>query len=269
MMNQRRINPSATLLPSGQVLVAGGDVIPDLSSAELFQPATNPFALLAGNNTFSGNQTVNGNVSATSFIGNGAGLTGVNASMLGGIGAGMFARRDTSNLFTGNQTVNGSVTATSFFGDGSGLTGVSAVFASSAADSQMLGGIAANRYARLDIANAFTGDQSVTGNVSTTGTVRIGGGTPIVEHLSRAFTLSVPVISPGNCNLAAITVAFPGAADGDTLALGISNAMTSAGALTYFAWVSAANAVSFRVCNPRGPSNALLTGSVRVDIWKH
>ena len=133
----------------------------------------------------------------------------------------------------------------------------------------MLGGIAANRYARLDTANAFTGDQAVTGNMSTTGTVRIGGGTPIVEHLSRTFTLLLPALSPGNCNTSAITGGFPGAADGDTLALGVSNAMTSSGALTYFAWVSAANAVSFRVCNPRGPSSPPLTGSVRVDLWKH
>ena len=116
-------------------------------------------------------------MTATSFIGNGAGLTGVNASMLGGIAVGLFAHRDTSNLFVGSQTVNGTVTATSFAGDGSGLTGVAATSAAFAV-------------------NAAT------------------------------FTISLPAISPGNCNTSSIAVGFPDATDGDTLALGIPNAMT-------------------------------------------
>ena len=45
--------------------------------------------------------------------------------------------------------------------------------------------------------------------------------------------------------------------------------MTASGALTYFAWVSAANTVTIRVCNPRGPASSTLTNVVRVDIWKH
>jgi hypothetical protein len=93
-----------------------------------------------------GNVTTTGNVTAASFSGSGAGLTGVaaltaasaanatnadtanSANNLGGVPAASYARRDTTNTFSGNQavngnlTVNGTVTGTQFYGDGSGLT---------------------------------------------------------------------------------------------------------------------------------------------------
>ena len=81
------------------------------------------FAQLNGSNTFTGNQTVNGNVNATNFAGNGAGLTGVaaatantanlatNASQLGGVAAGSYARLDIGNTFTGNEAVTGNLNA--------------------------------------------------------------------------------------------------------------------------------------------------------------
>jgi YVTN family beta-propeller protein len=125
------------------------------------------FSQLNGGNTFTGNQTVNGNVAATNFIGNGAGLTGVNASSLGGVTAGNFARQDIGNIFSGNQIVNGNVTASAFFGNGAGLTGIvastanTANFALSAGDAMTLGLVPAANYARLDIGNIFTGNQTV------------------------------------------------------------------------------------------------------------
>ncbi len=82
------------------------------------------------------------------------------------------------NTFTGNQTVNGAVTATSFVGDGSGLTGVNAATATNATNAAELGGVAAAKYARLDISNSFTGNQSIAGNMG------IGTTTP-------AFALDV------------------------------------------------------------------------------
>ena len=54
---------------------------------------------------------VAGAVTATNFIGNGAGLTGL--PLLAG-----------SNTFTGNQTIGGTVTAANFIGSGAGLTGI-------------------------------------------------------------------------------------------------------------------------------------------------
>ena len=93
-----------------------------------------------------GNVVASGNVTASSFSGSGAGLTGVaaltaasaanatnaataaTANNLGGVPAASYARRDTTNTFSGDQTVNGNltvngtVTGTQFYGDGSALT---------------------------------------------------------------------------------------------------------------------------------------------------
>jgi trimeric autotransporter adhesin len=58
---------------------------------------------LAAANTFTANQKVNGTMTATSFSGNGAALTNVNAAKLGGLGAGAFAQLAANNTFTGSQ----------------------------------------------------------------------------------------------------------------------------------------------------------------------
>ena len=63
-------------------------------------------------NTFTANQTVNGTLTATSLSGNGASVTNVNASQLGGLASSAFAQLAANNTFTGNQTVNGNVSAT-------------------------------------------------------------------------------------------------------------------------------------------------------------
>jgi uncharacterized repeat protein (TIGR03803 family) len=134
--------------------------------------------LTNGNNTLNGIQTISGAVNATSFSGNGAAMTSVNAASLSGVSSSNFARLDIGNLFSGNQNVSGTVSATSFFGDGSNLTNVtastanfanSATMALSAGNSSSLGGIIAGNYARLDVGNIFNGAQNITGDLSLTG----------------------------------------------------------------------------------------------------
>ena len=166
------------------------------------------------------------------------------------------------NTFSGNQTVNGAVSATSFTGSGMGLTGVNAV---------TLGGISSLSYARVDVGNSFTGNQSISGNLSTAGSTILGGGTPIVEHLSALFNPSIAALKPATCATANFTLT--GASDGDTLALGVPNARMTGGTgviLNYFAWVSATNTVTIQVCNVGGsPQKTAGTGAIRVDVWKH
>ncbi|MBI3406189.1 MAG: tail fiber domain-containing protein [Acidobacteria bacterium] len=99
--------------------------------------------------------TLTGGLTATTFTGNGAALTNVNALTLAGNAASFFATTG-ANSFTGNQSVTGGVTATAFFGDGAALSNVNAV---------TLGGNAPGFFATTG-ANSFTGDQSVTGNVT-------------------------------------------------------------------------------------------------------
>jgi hypothetical protein len=95
------------------------------------------------------------------------------------------AKFDSTVTFTGGQT---------FTGDGSGLTnlnpanissgtaGISitgnAATAASATNAADLNGVPGSSYARLDIANSFTGNQAVNGALTTTGSVGIGTTTP-------------------------------------------------------------------------------------------
>ncbi|HKF20426.1 MAG TPA: hypothetical protein VKE93_02590, partial [Candidatus Angelobacter sp.] len=72
-------------------------------------------------NTFSASQTVNGNMTASAFIGNGGGLSNVNAAMLNNLTSASFAQ-----LGASSNTFTGSVTAASFSGNGSAVTNVNA-----------------------------------------------------------------------------------------------------------------------------------------------
>ena len=218
-----------------------------LSDQEILSESSG-FALLSGNNSFNGNQTVNGNVDASLFLGDGSGLTNLNPAQLA----------------SGTAAINISGTA------------ASAVNATNAGNASNLGGVAASNYARLDIGNNLSGNQSVTGNVSASGNLSsggsttIGGGTPIVEHLSATFSPSFPALKPSTCATANFTVT--GASDGDTLALGVPNARTSGGGtIVHFAWVSAANTVTVRACNidSNAPQKTAGSGVIRVDLWKH
>jgi hypothetical protein len=95
---------------------------------------------LATSNTFNGNQTVNGTISAASFSGSGSGITNLlgsnvqgtvatatNALELGGLppvayqSAGSYATTTGNNTFTGTQTVNGILALPSTTGSTNGV----------------------------------------------------------------------------------------------------------------------------------------------------
>jgi hypothetical protein len=62
-----------------------------------------------------------------------------------------------------------------------------------------------------------------------------------------------------------------GAADGDTVSLGVPTALATASTtLAFSGWVSAANTVSVRVCQVAvtGTSDPA-AATVRADVWKH
>src|SRR5579863_1668169 len=110
------------------------------------------------------------------------------------------------------------------------------------------------------------------GDVAASGSVTIGsGGTPIVEHLSMTFSVSFSPLKPSSC-FTPPPFSFLGASDGDTIAIGVPNAMmTLSNIMIYSAWVSAPNTISIRACN-LDPNTSLKTGpsgTIRVDDWKH
>lgn len=294
--NAMLANPSLSVtagagLTGGGLVALGGTTTVSLTpntcavgSAVTAHPfSCSPFAGL-GANTFTGNQTM-------------PNLT-VPGAILSGTG-------NFISAFSGSPTLSGSNNlGPGVFGisqGGVGVTGISAngpgVSGSSISGAAVLGrtqstsailaaGIFINDASGnagnilLGESNGVTkfsvdskGDVAASGNVTAAGSVTIGtGGTPILEHLSLAFTVSVPAVSPNNCsNLAPVT--FTGASDGYTIALGVPNALvagTSGDFLEYFGWVSATNQVTIRVCNPHGGSaNNPVSGTIRVDIWKH
>lgn len=153
---------------------------------------------------------------------------------------------------------------------GPATSALNATLANQATNSLSLGGILATNFARLDIGNAFTGNQSVAGNLAIAGTVALGGGTPILKHLSLTVSPTFPALKAQACSNANFT--FTGASDGDTIALGVPNSrMTGGGTLNYFAWVAAADTITIRACNIDSSAKQTTAGSgaIRVDVWKH
>jgi hypothetical protein len=104
--------------------------------------------------------------------------------------------------------------------------------------------------------------------VSGAGAVTIGGGTAITQHVSTTASLAFAGFAANSCNT--LSVAVNGAADGDSVALGIPNAVGSLDGVTWFGWVSGPGVVSIRGCNatvstvPAPPA-----ANVRVDVWRH
>ncbi len=190
--------------------------------------------------------TLTGSLAATTFSGNGAGLTALNPA----------------NLSAGTAGINisgNAVTAT---------TAANAMTAASAANAAQLGGIAPGSYARLDIANSFSSNQTVAGNVAVAGTVTIGsGGTPIIQHLSALFDPSFPALSGNTCSSAIDTIT--GAVEGSPIALGLPpTRLAGGGIIIYQAWVSATNTVTLEACNVSASAQtAAGSGSIRIDLW--
>ncbi len=207
------------------------------------------------------------------------------------------ALTNSSNTFNGNQNFNGNlIVAPGFklFGDGSGLTGIvaqtanyanTAGSANLAANASELDGVSGTDFARLDLDNSFQGNQAIAGNVTvnggvaggyfstsgstSTGSLTIGGGTAITGHFSILVNPNYPALTAGTC--AAANFTLNGAADGDTLALGVPNErMLGGGSIYYIAWVSASNTITVKACNvSKLPQKTPGSGAIRVDLWKH
>jgi len=114
---------------------------------------------------------VTGTVTATAFVGDGSGLTGITGS---GDNLGNHTATQTLNLSGNNISNAGTVTATAFVGDGSGLTGITA-------PGDNLGSHTASQNLRLNN-NYLSGDGDGEGVfVNSTGNVGIGNASPLVR----------------------------------------------------------------------------------------
>jgi hypothetical protein len=104
--NTMLAHPSLTVtagtgLTGGGLVALGNTITLTVNTAKIPQLSTA--------NTFVGNQTVTGTVTATSFTGSGAGLTNVtaaNSKELGGLASSAYAQLAAANTFSAGQTVN-------------------------------------------------------------------------------------------------------------------------------------------------------------------
>jgi hypothetical protein len=169
----------------------------------------------------------------------------------------------TASTVTATALVTGSMTTAALTSGGLSLTGPLV-----AADIRSSGTLTA---ASLNSDSAIVGTLAVTtlnsGTVSTA-SLAIGGGTPIVNHLSQTPTIDFDSFPPNACLTQ--TVVVPGASDGDTVALGIPNVLGAIDGVTWFAWASAQDSVSIRGCNAMASATVdPAPAAIRIDIWKH
>jgi endosialidase-like protein len=98
-----------TSVTAGTALTGGGT-----GGALTLNVDTTKIPQLAANNTFTGNETVSGSMTAGTFTGNGAALTNVNATALGGVAPAKYARLDLGDVFTSYVATESSLTADYF-----------------------------------------------------------------------------------------------------------------------------------------------------------
>jgi hypothetical protein len=223
------------------------------------------------------------------------GQTSANSMLLGGLGTadtpalrfagdpntGIFSQgSDNLNLVAGGQTVwrlqagvaelpSGQIIQAAGSGSAAfplfGLTtpGVGIYFS---------GGLLAFSHSSANSAIIGTSTATFTGVVKSTSGVNIGSsGQTITSHLSATASLDFGATAAGTCDLLTMTVT--GAADGNTVSLGIPAALAASDNYQSFtAYVSAANTVTVKRCNLLNTVTALSNpgaSTVRVDVWQH
>ncbi len=109
---------------------------------------------------------------------------------------------------------------------------------------------------------------NTTADVSMAGGISVGGGTKVKSHLSATASLDFAAWAGTDCQ--DLTVAVVGAADGDTVSLGIPNTLASVAGVTWSGWVSAPGVVTVRGCKiTAGASANPAAATVRADVWQH
>ena len=100
----------------------------------------------------------------------------------------------------------------------------------------------------------------------------IGTGTAITKHLSATASLDFTALAASSCET--LTVTVTGAADGNVVQLGVPNALADVDGATerthFYGWVSAADTVSVRRCNPTAGATAdPAAATVRASVWQY
>lgn len=104
--------------------------------------------------------------------------------------------------------------------------------------------------------------------------LKLGGANSATatDHFSATASLNFTALAANTCEVLTITVT--GAADGDTVFLGVPTALADVDGATertlFYGWVSGSNTVSVRRCNVTGAITADPgAATVRADVWRH
>lgn len=100
------------------------------------------------------------------------------------------------------------------------------------------------------------------------GALAIGGGTSLLKHMSATASLDFDLSGAGiTCQDLAVTVT--GAVAGDSVQLGIPDALASTAGVTFSAWVSAADTCKVRACDVTSGNPNPAAATVRCDVDHH
>jgi hypothetical protein len=127
-------------------------------------------------------------------------------------------------------------------------------------------------YANSDVnGNTLTATTSSTLANATASSLAVNGAI-INAHLSATASLDFTALAANSCEV--LTISVSGAADGNTVVLGVPNALADVDGATertvFYGWVSASNTVSVRRCNVTGTVTANpAAATVRADVWQH
>jgi hypothetical protein len=120
----------------------------------------------------------------------------------------------------------------------------------------------ANPFEVRDISNTVVVSASVTGNLTASGTLRVGGGTVVANILSATATLDFPSI--GSNGTETLTITVTGAVAGDSVFLGCPAGLDAG--LIFCASVTAADTVTVRMHNSSGGSIDPASGTFRATV---
>ncbi len=191
-------------------------------------------------------------------------------------GSNSFIGTLTTADLTGNRTwtfpdVDGTVTLTGATQTLSGKTLQQPLIVAPSASNQaeIVRGLASqsgNLTEWQDSSSTVLASVSAAGNLSVP-TLSIGGGAAITKHLSGTGAVgnAGTNITSGNCISDNISVT--GAATGDSVVATPVNGLENL--LNFIAFVSGANTVEVRLCNPSAGNVVSNDRTWRVDVWKH
>ena len=123
-------------------------------------------------------------------------------------------------------------------------------------------GSGAHNFADFQVGGVSQFSVSNAGNLTASGTLRVGGGTIVQTILSATATLDFPSI--GSNDTATLTITVTGAVAGDSVFLGVPAGLDAG--LIFCASVTAANTVTVRMHNSSGGSVDPASGTFRATV---